>query len=203
MTPEEIQAMIDEAIATAKATWDEEAKSALEALEAEKAALQATIDDLTAKATDAEALQAAFDALAAKQAEMEAEAKLAAAINEFEGIRTEAKKVLPDGAEQTDVMALTPEAVKIAAAAKAFPTAENTTALMSHLAAHSGFEMLTVTEGKPNLVHAAAPSAPNADAALALEAGWSEEAKAYVAGRLATGMSKDAAYVEFCSRLLP
>lgn len=211
MTDAEIQAKIDEAVdaavASLKATLEQEKADALAAVEQEKADLQATIDDLTAKSTDAAALQTAFDELKAKQDQMEEDARLAAATAEFAAVRKEEKKVLPDATAQVDVLAMSPEAVKIAASAKAFPTAENTGALMSHLAAHGGFEMVTVTEGKPNVVAVSASARPGAlpgAVTVDLNPAYSVEAKAFVKTKIAAGVPEHQAFEEFCaSRILP
>jgi hypothetical protein len=205
LTAEELQAKIDEAVAAAKAEWEQAQADAAQEKADELEALKAQIADLQAKAWDAEALQKAFDELKAKQAAAEAQARLDEATRKFEEIRQPVTKVLPDGSEQTDVVALTPEAVKIAAAATANPLdADAVRAMTEHMLKHAGFEMVTVTEGKPALVKAAAP-APVASGQVALEMEpWTDECKTYVAERVATaGITRAAAYLEYCGRLLP
>ena len=205
LTAEELQAKIDEAVAAAKAEWEQAQADAAQEKADELEALKAQIADLQAKAWDAEALQKAFDELKAKQAAAEAQARLDEATRKFEEIRQPVTKVLPDGSEQTDVVALTPEAVKIAAAATANPLdADAVRAMTEHMLKHAGFEMVTVTEGKPALVKAAAP-APVASGQVALEMEpWTDECKAFVAERVATaGITRAAAYLEYCGRLLP
>jgi hypothetical protein len=206
MEAEELQAKIDEAVAAAKAQWEQGQADAAKAQEDELSALKAQIEDLQAKAGDAEALQAAFDDLKAKQVAADAQKRLDDATREFEALRKEQTKVLPDGSEQIDTMALTPEAVKIAAAAKANPLdQEAVKAMTAHMLAHSGFEMVTVTEGKPNLVAAAAPAATGAaSAALSVAAQpWTDECKAFVTERMGAGVSMSAAYEQYCTGLLP
>lgn len=205
LTAEELQAKIDEAVAAAKVAWEAEQAEAAQPLADEVEALKTQLADLQAKANDAEALQKAFDDLKAKQAETEAKARLDEATREYEALRTEQKKMLPDGSEQTDVMALTPEAVKVAAAVRANPLdADAVRALTEHTLKHRGFELQTVTEGKPNLVLAAAPAGAAATAQLGVAAQpWTDECKAYVTGRMAAGVTQQAAYDEYCKRLLP
>lgn len=202
MTPEELQAKIDEAVAAAKAEWEQEQADAAKEKDDRLAELQAQIEELQAKAGDAEALQKAFDELKQKQAEAEAAARLAEATREFEAVRKETTKVLPDGSEQVDVMALAPEAVKIAAAAKANPQDPTAAAaLTAHVLQFGGFEMVTVTEGKPNLVKAAAPmpAAPSPVGQLDLP----EDCRVFIAARVAQGVTAEAAYLEYCRNLLP
>jgi hypothetical protein len=205
MEAEELQAKIDEAVAAAKVEWEQEQADAAKERDDELASLKAQIEDLQAKAGDAEALQAAFDALKSKQVEAEAQKRLEDATREFEALRREQTKTLPDGSQQTDVMALTPEAVKVAAAAKANPMdQEAVKAMTAHMLANGGFEMVTVTEGKPNLVAASAP-APGGAAGAALSVSaqpWTDDCKGFVTERMTAGVTMTKAYEEYCAGLV-
>ena len=202
MTAEELQTKIDEAVAAAKAEWEQAQADAAKEKNDRLAELQSQIEELQAKAGDAEALQRAFDELKQKQAEADAEARLAEATREFEAVRKEAIKVLPDGSEQVDVLALAPEAVKIAAAAKANPQDSGAAAaLTAHVLQFGGFEMVTVSEGKPNLVKAAAP--PPAAQSPVGQLDLPEDCRTFIASRVAQGVTAEAAYFEYCRNLLP
>ncbi|HUU90660.1 MAG TPA: hypothetical protein VM238_05555 [Phycisphaerae bacterium] len=160
MTPEELQAKIDEAIAAAKATWEQEQADALTALTEERDGLKTQLDEMGAKLTEAEATAKRVTEIEGELQRMKDERDFAAVESELSK-PVEVKRILPDGATQVDIMAPTPEAVQIAASARTNPNAETVKALTDHMAAHGGsLELMTVTEGKPALTIAA--SAPGA-----------------------------------------
>lgn len=211
MTPEEIQAQIDEAVAAAvdgvKAEIEQAHADALAAVEAEKDELQAKIDELLAKADDAEALKAELDSLKDAKKALEDAALLVATENEFAEMTVEVETVLPDGSKQIDLLKPTKEAVVVAAAAKAFPTADNMAAYWDHVKANGGkLAMETVPSSKPNLIQASAPAAggPAASTDAQIDAmDWTDDAKAFVKREVAGGMAIDAAFAKHCRRLIP
>ena len=169
MTPEELQAKIDEALAAAQATWEQEAAEARSALETEKAELQAKLDEVIEKLTAAEATAERVTEIEAELQRMKDESEFAAVERELSK-PVEVERLLPDGSKQVDLMAPTPAALQIAASARTNPSAETVKALTDHMAAHGGsLELMTVTEGKPALtIAASAPGAvPQANSAEA------------------------------------
>jgi len=137
--PEDIQAQIDAAIAAAKATWEQEQAEVLAAAETEKAGLLAQITELTEKAGDYDKLQKQVEVLLAESEATKAQARLDAAMREFESVRIPVGTKLPDGTVQTDLRAIAPEAIQVAAAFKVDPAnAENANAYWTLVQANNG-----------------------------------------------------------------
>lgn len=199
--PDDIQAQIDEAIAAAKATWEQEQADVLAAAETEKTDLLAQIAELTEKAGDYDKLQKQVEVLLAESEQAKAQARLDEAIREFESVRIPVGTKLPDGTIQTDLRAIAPEAIQVAASFKVDPAnQENATAYWALVQANNGsLPTVPAPGGDKPALHVAA-SAP-ADLA-----GMSEEQKlaaAVAAGEVIPGTEDHAAIIGYMEAGLP
>jgi hypothetical protein len=193
MTPEELQAKIDEAVAAAKATWDQDKADALAAVEQEKTDLQAQVATLTEKAGDYDNLKAQVELLVADAEKTKAQERLDKATREFEAVRIPVGTKLPDGTVQTDLRAIAPEAIQVAASFKVDPANQEYAAAYWTLVQANNGSLPTVPApgGDKPALHVAA-SAP------ADTAGMSEEQKlaaAVAAGEVIPGTEDHAAIV--------
>jgi hypothetical protein len=189
MTPEELQAKIDEAVAAAKATWDQDKADALAAVEQEKTDLQAQVATLTEKAGDYDNLKAQVELLVADAEKTKAQARYEEAKRELEAVRIPVPRALPDGTVQTDLRAYAPEYVEVAASFRVDSGDPQKAAAYWPLAAAP--PTVPAPEGDKPALHVAA-SAP------ADTAGMSEEQKlaaAVAAGEVIPGTEDHAAIV--------